>query len=187
MKSLLFLTVSLCSLASAWPFARRAKMAPPKPGTQLYQLQTTSASAALTNQWVALPSGTTSYTLASAQTAASKFFVTKYDPTGTWSLHAAEDDTRQIALRGTDSVLLYAVDLTTSTNFTIPGGVLIEWGTFTMDNNVVGVNDGSALKNRTFVAVQGTGSTYNIALYDGVSNTTQSITPLTLNFVRVPT
>ncbi|KAH9860748.1 hypothetical protein J1614_012080 [Plenodomus biglobosus] len=186
MKSLLFLTAAFLSLASGWPFAPRAKLAPPKPGTQLYQLQTKSATTALTNQWVTLASGTTSYTLASAQTAASKFFVTKYDATGTWSLRAAEDDTRQIALRGTDSVLLYAVELTTSANFTIPGGVLMEWGTFTMDNNVVGVNDGSALKNRTFVAVQGSGSSYSVALYDGVSNTTQNITPLTLNFVRVP-
>lgn len=45
----------------------------------------------------------------------------------------------------------------------------VEWATFTMDNNVLGVNDGSTLKNRTFAAVRGTGTTYTLALYDGMS------------------
>lgn len=79
----------------------------------------------------------------------------------------------------------------------------MEWATFTMDNNVLGVNDGSTLKSRTFVGVKGTGNAYTLALYDGelqlrsadgedgvlmseigVSNVTQAITPLTLNVVR---
>jgi hypothetical protein len=80
----------------------------------------------------------------------------------------------------------------------------MEWATFTMDGNVLGVSDGSTLKSRTFVGVRGTGSAYTLALYDGessiafrgcdvddvlmgdpgVSNTTQTIVPLTLNLVR---
>lgn len=43
----------------------------------------------------------------------------------------------------------------------------MEWATFTMDNNVLFVNDGSTLANRTFVAVKDSGSDYGIALYDG--------------------
>lgn len=122
---------------------------------------------AVANQWVTLPSGSTSYRLASAQTAASKFFVVKYDPTNTYRLHAAEDDQRQIALRGSSSVLLYAVDAIALSSTNTTDGALWEWGTFTMDNNVLGVNDGSTLKNRTFVAVKGTGTTYDLAFYDG--------------------
>jgi hypothetical protein len=60
----------------------------------------------------------------------------------------------------------------------------MEWATFTFDNNVLGVNDGSTLKSRSFVAVTGTGSAYSLALYDGVSNTTQALSALTLNVVR---
>jgi hypothetical protein len=36
-----------------------------------------------------------------------------------------------------------------------------------MDNNVLFIKDGSTLTNRTFVAVKGSGSDYNVALYDG--------------------
>jgi hypothetical protein len=43
----------------------------------------------------------------------------------------------------------------------------MEWATFTMDNNVLFIKDGSTLTNRTFVAVKGSGSDYNVALYDG--------------------
>ncbi|KAF2749809.1 hypothetical protein M011DRAFT_277135 [Sporormia fimetaria CBS 119925] len=77
------------------------------------------------------------------------------------------DDTRQVALRGPSGVLLYVVDVQSPNAGTIPGGQLMEWGTFTMDNNVLGVKDGSTLTNRTFVAVQGTGSDYGLAFYDG--------------------
>jgi hypothetical protein len=141
------------------------------------------ATAALNNQWVTLPSGTTNYTLASAQTSATKFFVQKYNATQTWAFHNA-DDTRQLALRGPDGVLLYMVDVTNPSSGSIPGGQLMEWATFTFDNNVLGVSDGSTLKGRGFVAVQGTGNRYSLALYDGVSNSTQVLSALTLNVVR---
>jgi hypothetical protein len=59
------------------------------------------------------------------------------------------------------------VDVTNPTSGTIPGGQLMEWATFTMDGNVLGVSDGSTLKNRTFVGVKGTGTAYTVALYDG--------------------
>jgi hypothetical protein len=141
------------------------------------------ATTALNNQWVTLPSGTTNYTLASAQTSATKFFVQKYNATQTWAFHNA-DDTRQLALRGPDGALLYMVDLTNPSSGSIPDGQLMEWATFTFDNNVLGVSDGSTLKGRGFVAVQGTGNRYSLALYDGVSNSTQVLSALTLNVVR---
>lgn len=125
-----------------------------------------SATTAVNNQWVTLPSGSTNYGLATAQTVATKFFVQKYNATSTYAFHNA-DDTRQLALRGPNGVLLSLVDVTNPTTGSIPGGQLMEWATFTFDNNVLGVNDGSTLKNRTFVAVKGTGTTYTLALYDG--------------------
>jgi hypothetical protein len=94
--------------------------------------------------------------------------VQKYNATNTWAFHNA-DDTRQLALRGPDGVLLYMVDVTNPNSGSIPGGQLMEWATFTFDNNVLGVNDGSTLKSRTFAAVAGTGTTYSLALYDGKS------------------
>jgi hypothetical protein len=124
------------------------------------------ATAGVTNQWVTLPSGSTSYGLATAQSAATRFFVQKYNATNTWAFHNA-DDTRQVALRGANGALLYMVDVTNPNTGSIPGGQLMEWATFTMDNNVLGVNDGSTLKSRTFAAVRGTGTTYTLALYDG--------------------
>lgn len=117
--------------------------------------------AAVANQWVTLTSGSGSYTLASAQTTAAKFFVNKYNATNTYAFHNA-DDTRQLALRGANGTLLYLVDVTNPRSDNIPGGQLMEWATFTMDNNVVGVNDGSTLKSRTFAAVGN-----QLALYDG--------------------
>lgn len=126
-----------------------------------------SATTAVSNQWVSLPSGT-SYVLNSAQTAATKFFVQKYDATSTFAVHNA-DDTRQVALQGADGTLLYFVDATNPSSSTIPKGQLMEWATFTMDNNVLGVKDGSTLTNRTFVAVRGADGGYGIALYDGKS------------------
>jgi hypothetical protein len=124
------------------------------------------ATTAVANQWVTLPSGSTNYGLATAQSAATKFFVNKYNVTQTWAFHNS-DDTRQVALRGPSGVLLSLVDVTNPNTGSIPGGQLMEWATFTMDNNVLGVNDGSTLKSRTFVAVKGTGTTYTLALYDG--------------------
>lgn len=124
------------------------------------------ATTAVNNQWVTLPSGSSNYGLATAQSGATRFFVQKYNATNTWAFLNA-DDTRQVALRGPNGVLLYLVDVTNPRSDTIPSGQLMEWATFTMDNNVLGVNDGSTLKSRTFVAVQGTGSSYTLALYDG--------------------
>jgi hypothetical protein len=121
-----------------------------------------------------LGTGSTSYSLAAAQTAATKFFVNKYDATSTYAFHNA-DDTRQVALQGTSGALLYVVDVTNPSGSNIPGGQLMEWATFTMDNNVLGVKDGSTLTNRTFVAVQGTGSAYTVALYDGKLHSRRSI------------
>lgn len=69
-------------------------------------------------------------------------------------------------LQGADGVLLFLNDATNPSTDTIPKGTLMEWATFTMDNNVLGVKDGSALTNRTFVAVGSSGS-YSLALYDG--------------------
>jgi hypothetical protein len=114
------------------------------------------------------------YTLASAQTAATKFFVNQYKPTSTYAFHNA-DDTRQVALRGSSSVLLYLVDVTNPSSGTIPGGQLMEWATFTMDNNVLGVKDGSTLPNRTFVAVRGADGGYGLALYDGKASSSPGI------------
>ncbi|KAF2832550.1 hypothetical protein CC86DRAFT_91070 [Ophiobolus disseminans] len=178
MKSFLTIGAALCSVASAWPLLPWIEQAPPAAGTQFYQLQAKSASTVHNNQWVTLPAGSGNYGLAAAQTAATRFFVQKYNATNTWAFLNA-DDTRQVALRGPNGTLLYMVDVTNPRSDTIPGGQLMEWATFTMDNNVLGVKDGSTLTNRTFVAVQS-----SLALYDGVSNPEQGVTPLTLNLVR---
>ncbi|KAF2678233.1 hypothetical protein K458DRAFT_317287 [Lentithecium fluviatile CBS 122367] len=183
MKSFLTAAAALCSIASAFPLAPWSTLAPPPAGTQFYQLQTKSATTAVSGQWVTLPSGSTSYSLAAAQTSATKFFLNKYTATGTYALHNA-DDTRQVALQGESGVLLYLVDATSPSTDKIPKGQLMEWATFTTDNNVLGVKDGSTLTNRTFVAVKGTGTSYTLALYDGASTTTQTITPLTINVVK---
>lgn len=119
------------------------------------------ATASANNQWVTLASGSANYGLAAAQTSAAKFFVTKLNATNTYAFHNS-DDTRQAALRGPTGVLLYLVDVTSPRADTIPSGQLMEWGTFTMDNNILSVNDGSTLKDRTFV-LAGT----QLALYDG--------------------
>jgi hypothetical protein len=113
------------------------------------------------NQWVSLKTGATTYGLSSTQAAASKFWVRVYPPTGTFSVINVNGS--ELALTGTTSVLLNVVE---SPGIANPGGTLIEWGTFTMNNDVLGVNDGSALNNRTFVAVQATGG-YSLAFYDG--------------------
>ncbi|KAF2658247.1 hypothetical protein K491DRAFT_766703 [Lophiostoma macrostomum CBS 122681] len=189
MRSFFFAAASLCSLTTAFPnpfkiLAPWDTMAPPPAGTQLYQLQTKSTTTTVSGQWLALATGSTQYSLATAQTAATKFFTNKYDATGTYAFHNA-DDTRQVALQGTNGTLLYVVDVTNPSSGTIPAGQLLEWATFTTDSNVLGVKDGSTLTNRTFVAVQGTGNAYTVALYDGASNTTAKITPITLNIVKV--
>ncbi|KAJ4301048.1 hypothetical protein N0V90_003138 [Kalmusia sp. IMI 367209] len=188
-------TAAICSIVSASPVALAPweVMAPPPEGTQFYQLQTKSATAAVSGQWVALKTGSTTYSLASAQTAATKFFINKYDATGTYAFHNA-DDTRQVALQGPTGVLLSFVDATNPSTDTIPKGQLMEWATFTTDNNVLFVKDGSTLTNRTFVGVKGSDNSYTIALYDdvrlvsdsllGASTTTASISPLTINIVK---
>jgi hypothetical protein len=145
-----------------------------------------SSSTAVSGQWVALKTGATAYTLATAQAAATKFFINQYKPTSTYAFHNA-DDTRQVALQGPNGVLLYLVDVTNPSSTNIPGGQLMEWATFTIDSTVLGVKDGSTLTNRTFVAVQGTDGGYGLALYDGASNTTQNIFPVTLNVVKATT
>ena len=167
MKSVFVATAALASIASAFPnpLAPWIK-APPPANAQFYQLQTKSATAAVSGQWVALKTGSTSYSLASAQSAATKFFTQQYTATGTYAFHNA-DDTRQVALQGTNGILLNVVDATNPSSSNIPAGQLMEWATFTIDNNVLGVKDGSTLTNRTFVAVKGTGSDYTLAFYDG--------------------
>ncbi|KAF2281033.1 uncharacterized protein EI97DRAFT_429116 [Westerdykella ornata] len=182
MKLYLAATAALSTVTSAWPLLPWSTQAPPPAGTQFYQLQTKSATTAVNNQWVTLKTGQTSYTLG-AQTVATKFFLNQYKPTGTYAIHNA-DDTRQIALQGPTGVLLYLVDVTNPRTDTIPGGQLMEWATFTTDNNVLGVKDGSTLTNRTFVAVKNSGG-YGLALYDGASNTTETISPLTISVVKV--
>ncbi|ORY09306.1 hypothetical protein BCR34DRAFT_568667 [Clohesyomyces aquaticus] len=178
MKSIFITAAALCSFASAAP----AWMAPPPSGTQLYSLQSKSSTAAVNNQWLSLKTGASTYSLASASSAAAKFWVDLYKPTGTYAVHNA-DDTRQIALRGPDGTLLTLVDITNPSTDNIPSGQLMEWATFTMDANVLGVKDGSTLTNRTFVAISGSGG-YTVALYDGASTVTQNIVPITLNWVK---
>ncbi|KAF2263607.1 hypothetical protein CC78DRAFT_617514 [Lojkania enalia] len=183
MKSFFVAAIALCSIVSARP-ASPFDAVPPPAGTTFYRLQSKSSATAVNNQWVSLKTGQTSYTLAAQQSAAAQFFIDQYKPTGTYSFRNT-DDTRQIALQGPDGTLLYMVDVTNPSSTNIPGGQLMEWGTFTIDNNVLGVKDGSLLTNRTFVAVEGSDGGYSIALYDGASNTTQNITPITLNIVKV--
>ncbi|KAH7132462.1 hypothetical protein B0J11DRAFT_521754 [Dendryphion nanum] len=178
MRSFFIAAAALCSLVSAAP----AVLTPPPAGTQFYQLQSKSPTTAVNNQWVALKTGATTYSLASSQTAATKFWFRKYDPTGTYLFFNA-DDTRQVALQGPNGTLLYAVDVINPNTGNIPGGQLMEWGTFTTDANVVGVKDGSTLTTRTFVGVK-VSDGYNVAFYDGISATTQTIAPLTLNIVK---
>jgi hypothetical protein len=60
-------------------------------------------------------------------------------------------------------------DVTNPNADTIPSGYLMEWATFTMDNNALGVRDGSTLTTRTWVGVmpRGSGAILRVALYDG--------------------
>ena len=115
----------------------------------------------MNNQWISLKTGATTYGLASTQAAASKFWVHVYPPTGTFSVYNV--NASELALTGTTSVLLNVVERTSLDG---SGGTLMEWATFTLNNDILGVNDGSALTNRTFVAVQATGG-YYLAFYDG--------------------
>ncbi|KAF2708541.1 hypothetical protein K504DRAFT_502566 [Pleomassaria siparia CBS 279.74] len=183
MKSFAIAT-TFCTLASALPssLAPWAVQAPPQPGTQMYQFQAKSSVTAVNNQWLALKTGSTQYTLANTQAAGTKFFTGPYKSTGTNAIFNA-DDTRQVALQGTSNVLLNVVDVTNPRTDTIPEGTLMEWATFTMDGAVLGVNDGSTLKNRSFVAIQGTGG-YSVAFYDGASTTTTPINLIQLSIVK---
>lgn len=120
------------------------------------------------DHWVTLSNSSADYGLVKERLAAATFFVQKYDATNTFAFHNT-NYVRQIALQGPDGVLLYMVDVKSPNATTIPSGYLMEWATFTMEGNVVGVNDGSALENRTFVAVKDADSeTYTLALYDGM-------------------
>jgi hypothetical protein len=186
MKTYIFALAALSTVTSAFPKPAWlfGPQAPPPAGTQFYSLQSKSATTAVNNQWVTLRTGQAAYTLTGTQATAAKFFLNQYKPTGTYAVHNS-DDTRQVALQGPDGVLLYLVDAQSPTQTTIPGGQLMEWATFTTDNNLLGVKDGSTLPNRTFVAVRGSDGGYGIALYDGASNTTQAISPITLAVVKV--
>jgi hypothetical protein len=129
--------------------------------TRLY-----SATTAVNNQWATLKTSASGYTLAAAKNAAAKFFLGQYRPTGTYAFHNS-DDLRQVALQGPDGVLLYVVNVTSPNSNNISGGQVMDWATFTIDNNQLGVKDGRTLTNRTWVAVQGSDGGYEIALYDG--------------------
>ena len=129
-------------------------------------LRKTSTVKAVNNLWVGLQTGQSRYALAGTQAAATKFFVRMYKPTGTYSFYDG-DDTRQLYLVGSYSALLHVINNDKPIGDTIPGGHLVEWATFTMDDDVLGVNDGRALRNRTFVAVSGVNNGYGLALYDG--------------------
>ena len=76
------------------------------------------------------------------------------------------------ALNGVDPALLDLVNAFPLTASAIPEGVLMEWGTFTIDTSnysswTIGVNDGSALTTRRWVAYEAGGDDYTVALYDG--------------------
>lgn len=90
----------------------------------------------------------------------------KYEPNNSWGFVTA-NDSRQVALLGQEpaGVLLYMVRYSAET--ALAG--FMEWSTFTMDNNVLAVKDGSTLTSRTFAAVlpSGSGSDWTLALYDG--------------------
>ncbi|KAL5371397.1 hypothetical protein DPSP01_014295 [Paraphaeosphaeria sporulosa] len=190
MKTLI-VAVALSSLAFATPLAPWEASAPPPAGTTFYQLQAkTSSAPSANNQYVQYPSNPSQYryqlTKPGGENAGTpaKFFLRKYEATGTYAIHNS-DDTRQIALAGDDSVLLYLTDATNPSAGNIPGGQLMEWATFTTEGNVLGVKDGSALTKRTFVAVRGTSDSWFVALYDGVSSSREMIYPITLNLVKV--
>ncbi|KAF1950704.1 hypothetical protein CC80DRAFT_482337 [Byssothecium circinans] len=178
---------------AAAPGAPWEAMAPPPAGTAFFTLQARSyacphipapySATTVNSQYVTLKTGSTSYALNANAASASKFFSIKYDKTGTYAFHNS-DDTRQVVLQGTSSALLYLLDATNPSTDTIPKGSLMEWATFTRDNDVVGVKDGSTLTNRTFAAVKQSDGSFNLALYDGESSVTADITPLTLNLVK---
>lgn len=111
------------------------------------------------------------YVLGDSQDAASKFYLVKYNATNTWELHVAEDGDRQVVLhsRNQSSELLYMSDVLRPGSTDVLEGELAEWGVFILDNNVLDVRDGSALTERSFVAVhpEAEGGVYEIALYDG--------------------
>jgi hypothetical protein len=125
------------------------------------------------DQWVSRPvspSTTDTYTLNSSQSAASRFFIVKYNATNTYELHTAEDADSQVVLRGRglNGELLYLDEVL---HPSISDGELVEWGVFVLDGNILGVKDGSALTRRSFVAVYPKidGGAYELALYDGES------------------
>ncbi|KAF1995147.1 hypothetical protein P154DRAFT_474736 [Amniculicola lignicola CBS 123094] len=183
MRSFFIAAAALCSIVSAAPAAIPDSLVPPPPGTALFRLQAKSTVTALNGQYVTLKTGATQYSLGTALASAAQFFYDQYPPTGTYSFRNS-DDTRQLALQGPNGVLLNLIEVVNPSSSSIPGGQLMEWGTFTIEGSVLGVNDGSTLKNRTFVAVkQGTG--YDVAFYDGVSNTTAAVTPITLSILKV--
>lgn len=128
----------------------------------------------LDSQWVSLPVSSLdirSYVLSNSQDAASRFYLVKYNATNTWELHAAEDGDRQVVLHGRNqsSELLYMSDVLHPGSADVLEGELAEWGVFILDNNVLDVKDGSALTERSFVAVhpEVEDDYSEIALYDG--------------------
>ncbi|KAL5408464.1 hypothetical protein PMIN06_003050 [Paraphaeosphaeria minitans] len=190
MKAFIF-AAALSSLASATPLAPWELSATPPAGTAFYQLQAkTSSAPSANNQYIQYPSNPSQYryqlTKPGGENAGTpaNFFLKKYEATGTYAIHNG-DDTRQVALAGDDSALLYLTDATNPSAGNILGGQLMEWATFTTEGNVLGVKDGSALTNRTFVAVRGTSDSWFLALYDGVSTSKETIYPITLNLVKV--
>jgi hypothetical protein len=104
---------------------------------------------------------------------------------------------------GPSGELLWMVNAGLLGSGSIPPGMLMEWATFIAPNNVLGVDDGSLNKRRTFVVVEGDGNNNTIAMWDGeclprdigfrictdgylgISRTWDDISPITLNIVPV--
>ncbi|OCL04712.1 hypothetical protein AOQ84DRAFT_380306 [Glonium stellatum] len=182
MKSL-FLAVAALS-AQLTLVAARAVAVPAN--ATFYNLQTKSATTTLNNLYLSSSNGTVglfSNAKSSALNAA-RVFTTPYTPTGTLSLHIA-DDTHQIALLGTSPSLLSLVDVVSPTTDAIPKGQLMEWSTFTIDSTGnLGVKDGSALTTRHWVAWENTDGSYGIGLYDGVTTESRALANITITAVK---
>ena len=103
-----------------------------------------------------------------------------------YQLRAAEEADRQFVLHGRNqpSELLYMEDVVQPGSSGVLEKELAEWGVCILDNNILGVRDGTALTNRSFVTVhpETVDSKYEVASDDGECRPSHGVNRVNVGF-----
>ncbi|KAF2671729.1 hypothetical protein BT63DRAFT_178519 [Microthyrium microscopicum] len=137
----------------------------PPAGAQIFNLVAKSSDPKANNQPLSVQGGKVGI-FSGAK--AGVFWSSPYDEKKTLSFHT-NDDTHQIALKGSNGIL-DLIDVVNPTGDMITTGTSMEWSTFAVDGQGgVTVSDGADIPSRKWIAYQdGRGMT--VALYDGFTD-----------------